>query len=220
MPRVSLVRLAGMLAIALAIAGCDANVSTIAEASQRVRDSYAWMADAELCPVDIMPANMRIDGLRDLSCADAEMPRCFKRCRKGDVDSCFWLANRLEHADPGDPAAQALYQRACTLGEPSGCTNRAAGMFLGHRRDAGLMKCAARTFERTCGLHDAWGCAMLGNALHEGIGAPRDDARALEVLARACRQPDDTGPACSAARQLTEVIRPGNGGASGGARGP
>jgi len=215
MPRAATVRLTAMLAAVLAMSGCDPNVSTPAEASQRVRDSYAWMADAELCPADLMPARPRVDGLADLSCADAKLPGCFTRCRKGDVDSCYWLANTLEHADSGDVAAQALYQRACMLGEPSGCTNRAATMFLGDRRDAGIMQCAARTFERTCGLHDAWGCAMLGNALHEGLGVSRDDTRALTVLAEACRRSDDAAPACHAARQLTEVIRQSTAGASG-----
>jgi A/G-specific adenine glycosylase len=93
---------------------------------------------------------------RDMAAVDTNVRRVITR-REGDVDSCYWLANTLEHADSGDVAAQALYQRACMLGEPSGCTNRAAGMFRGKRRDPGIMRCAARTFERTCALHDAWG---------------------------------------------------------------
>ena len=200
-------RLIAALVVALAGAGCEPDVTTSAEASTAVRASYAWMEEAELCPADVMSVDMRVNGLEERSCADAGLPACFHRCRKGDVDSCFWLANTLERADREDAAVQALYQRACTLGEPSGCTNRAARMFLGQRRDAGVMKCAARTFERTCGLQDAWGCAMLGNALHEGTGVPRDEARALEVLANACHGTDDATPPCVAARQLVEVIR-------------
>ena len=40
MPRAATVRLTAMLAAVLAMSGCDPNVSTPAEASQRVRDSY------------------------------------------------------------------------------------------------------------------------------------------------------------------------------------
>lgn len=198
------------LAGLLALSACEPGVSTPQDASQRVRDSYAWMADAELCPADVMRDDMRVNGLTAMSCAGAELPMCYRRCRKGDVDSCYWLANTLEHANAEDPAAQALYQRACTLGEPSGCTNRAARMYLGTRRDDGMTKCAARTFERTCNLKDAWGCAMFGYALHDGRGVPRDDERALGALTDACRNLDGKAPACDAAQRLRDAIRQSN----------
>ena len=120
------VRRVAILAAVLAVNACGPSVTTPQDASQAVRDSYAWMADAELCPVDVMRTDMRVGGLTEMTCADAELPMCFRRCRKGDVNSCYWLANTLEHANKEDPAVQALYQRACMLGEPSGCTNRAA----------------------------------------------------------------------------------------------
>lgn len=213
-------RLTAALAAILAASGCEPNVTTPVEASERIKDSYAWMAESRLCPVDLMRADMRVNGLRDMNCGDAELPMCFRRCRKGDTDSCFWLASTLEHADPGDPAAQALYQRACTLGEPSGCTNRAASMALENRKDAGIQKCAARTFEKTCALKDAWGCAMYGMALHEGHGLPRDDQRALGALDAACLDAEPSAPACSAARRITTTIRESGAGASSGSGGP
>jgi TPR repeat protein len=218
--RATAMRLIAALAGALATSACEPHVTTPQDASQRVRDSYAWMADAELCPTDVMRVDMRVNGLKAMSCADAELPLCFRRCRHGDTDSCYWLANTLEHADPEDGAAQALYQRACTLGEPSGCTNRAARMYLGKRRDPGVLKCAARTFERTCQLHDAWGCAMYGYALHDGLGVAQDDARALEALTAACRNLDASAPACGAAQTLTGVIRQSKAAPSSGAGGP
>jgi hypothetical protein len=215
---------AALLRVSMALAGvlmtaCGARVSTPAEASQAVRDSYAWMGDSALCPADVMPTDMRANGLKERSCADAALPACFGRCRKGDVDSCYWLAHTLEQANAEDPAAQALYQRACTLGEPSGCTNRAARMFTEKAKDAGVQRCAARTFARTCELGDAWGCAMLGNALHEGLGVERDDGRALEALANACKA-DRSADACGAARMLGDTIRQAPAPASSGAGGP
>lgn len=196
-----------IVAAALVLAACEPAVTTPQEASQRVRDSYAWMADAQLCPADLMRADMRVNGLKAVSCTGADMAMCFRRCRKGDVDSCYWLANTLERARAEDPAAQALYQRACTLGEPSGCTNRAARLYLDGRRDEPVAKCAARTFERACGFKDAWGCAMFGLALHEGRGVPRDDERALGPLTDACRNLDTTAPACGAAQEMATLIR-------------
>jgi len=196
-----------MLGTALSLAACAPDVQTPSEASQRVRDSYAWMADAELCPADLMRADMRVNGLREASCANSELATCLQRCRKGDVDACYWLAHTLEQADPQDPAAQALYQRACSLGEPSGCTNRAASLFLGKTKDAGIRTCAARTFAKTCELDDRWGCTMLGNALHEGLGVEQDDDGALRALERGCdEEGGDDFPACRAARDLRDRI--------------
>jgi len=200
-------RLLTALAGVLAVSACEPRVGTPAEASQAVRDSYAWMGDAELCPADVMPAGARVAGLKEMSCSGAELPACFSRCRKGDVDSCFWLAHALEQVKSDDAAAQALYQRACTLGEPSGCTNRAAGMFAAKSKDPGILRCAARTFTKTCAVDDAWGCTMLCNALHEGLGVEQDDARALEVLQKACGAGGRSNDACGAAEKITKSIR-------------
>lgn len=222
MRRAAAVRRIALLAAALSLVACEPAVTTPQEASRQVRDSYAWMADAELCPADVMRADMRVNGLQEVSCADAALPKCFRQCRKGDVDSCFWLAHALEQAQTSDPAAQALYQRACTLGEPSGCTNRAAGLFVQKRKDPGVLRCAVRTFTKTCDLDDAWGCTMLGNALHEGLGIDKDDARALQVLEKACKEGGSLFDACGAARRIIDDIRktPAAAGASGGPGGP
>ena len=216
----SILRRAALLLAMVGAGGCDSGVQTTQDASRRVRDSYAWMADAELCPADLMHEGMRVNGLKAMSCDGSALPQCYRECRRGDVDSCYWLASTLEHAKADDPAVQALYQHACTLGEPSGCTNRAARLYLGNRRDAGVTACAARTFERTCALKDAWGCAMYGNALHEGVGVPQDDARALQALADACVNGDASSPACGAAQELKEVIRKTAPAASSGPGGP
>jgi hypothetical protein len=195
--------------VALALAACEPTVTTPAEASQRVRDSYAWMADAELCPADIMRGDMRVNGLKDLSCADAGLPMCFRQCRKGDVDACFWLAHALEKANMEDPAAQALYQRACSLGEPSGCTNAAARLFQAQPAKPDVELCVARTFKRTCDFEDSWGCAMHGMLLHKGVGGIRDDAGALEALGKTCRGADDDSESCKGARDLIDLINQG-----------
>src|SRR5262245_8805496 len=102
MRRAAAFRLVAVAAAAWGTGACEPNVTTAGEASQAVRDSYAWMADAELCPVDVMRGGMRVKGLAAMSCADAELPGCFRRCRKGDTDSCYWLANTLEHANRDD----------------------------------------------------------------------------------------------------------------------
>jgi TPR repeat protein len=208
------------LAGSIFVASCGPRIATPADASQAVRDSFAWMGDAELCPADVMPAAMRENALAEQSCADDALPACFKRCRKGDVDSCYWLAHVLEQSKADDPAAQALYQRACTLGEPSGCTNRAARLFAEKAKDPGVQRCAARTFARTCDLGDAWGCAMRGNALHEGLGVERDDGSALEALQKACKPDGSSADACGAAKALGDTIRESRATASSAPGGP
>jgi hypothetical protein len=196
------------LVLVTTLASCEKPVKDPQEAAQRVLDTPAWMSISVRCPADVMKSDMRINSLGDEQCGGEALPECFRRCRARDVDACFWLASALQAAEVDSRASEALYQRACLLGEPSGCTNRAAGMlyFDGDARE--VRRCANRTFEKTCGFDDSWGCTMYGRALHEGLGVRRDDTRALEVLEKACvEEVRDDERSCQAATGLIEQIR-------------
>jgi hypothetical protein len=123
------------------------------------------------------------------------------------VDACYWLAYAVQQSEAGDRAAETLYQRACKLGEPSGCVNRAAGMLREESADPDVQQCSARTFERACELDDIWGCSMLGLAYSRGLGVAVDPVRAALALRKACARPDDaTHEACTSATQMLQQL--------------
>jgi TPR repeat protein len=125
-------------------------------------------------------------------------------CERGRATSCYSAAIEMQGVDPKQlPAVQALFLRACSLGNSSACTNAAAGRKT-------LDACSVRTFDQTCAqTGDPWGCAMLGMALARGEGIARDLERARTVLRKACAQATDD-PACAAATQLLGQIEAGN----------
>jgi len=58
-----------------------------------------------------------------------------------------------------------------------------------HRRAA----IAAVAYDRQCQRGDPRACAALGSMYADGVGVPRDDARAFELLVGACREGDVVG---------------------------
>ena len=82
-----------------------------------------------------------------LVCDDADA--CRRECRIGSAAACLGLATRLD-LDPKTAAeAQKLFERACVLGSPSGCTNTAAMIWTREPSDEEAT-CAMRLFERAC----------------------------------------------------------------------
>ena len=102
--------------------------------------------------------------------------------------------------------AEALFQRACSLGVASGCTNRAAGMLrAAGTSDHRLDQCAAATFAKACELEDPWACTMYASHLVRGAGVNKDAKLALRVLEKSCKYGKDD-PACENAMQIREEI--------------
>ena len=171
-------------------------------ALERVAARPDWLLPSDDCPADVVPER---DDARVV--ADLCLPRllnCLSGCEDGDDTLCQSAALAVQ--DLGDPdGAEALFLRACRLGNMSGCTNRAAGILTyGSGEEEGL-RCATRTFEKTCEAGDPWGCTMLGLHLVRGIGIDPDYERAQNVLRLAC-EVDETDPACAAARETASQI--------------
>lgn len=170
-----------------------------------LRSRPSWLFPADACPADVMPeAGVPNKGVQPERCT-LNLQKCVVDCEHGDIDACYNAALRVQELQRDDEAAEALFLRTCKLGGPSGCTNRAAGMSHYDGSESAL-HCAARTYEKTCALDDAWGCAMFGFALARGQGVDQDLRRALEVLPKGCRH-GAGDPACQAAQSLMSRLQ-------------
>jgi len=178
--------------------------------NQMEADAAAAAMDADpalgrllaLCPADLFRQQARPRaGLRQAVPLQvcAEHPEtCLAQCLAGaDADYCMSLAWTLEAHEPAVAPrySQMLFNRGCSLGAPSGCTNRGGGMSTQHFPQdpfAAVPKpvrtrCEFRTFASSCTEGDAWGCAMLGSYYHQGTGTPADPAQARRNYEEACR---------------------------------
>lgn len=163
----------------------------------------AWLLPADECAADVMAAESQPLKYMSEACTPDVKP-CVAECRAGEANACYAAALRLQELKFDEGIIQALFLRACRLGEPSGCTNHAAGLRLRAATDEHL-QCATRTFEKSCAYADPWGCVMFGRALSAGEGTKPDLPRALEVLPKGCAlRPRD--PACTAAQALIRKI--------------
>lgn len=117
-----------------------------------------------------------------LDCADADA--CRRECRIGSAGACLGLATRLD-LDPKTAAeAQRLFERACVLGSPSGCTNTAAMIWTSEPSDEETT-CAMRLFERACQVKEHFACGMVPRLLLQR-GEAADVERAHNLLVKHC----------------------------------
>lgn len=199
-------------------------------AADRIASVPAIEALTRACPADIWKTREAARGLPagqddggNLSACRADLANCTSRCVDGqDGASCGSLAHILETS--GVPrmamAGRRTYALACALGEPSGCTNRAAGIRnlpipedgLSQQMTPGIATCLRRSFAIACAAGNAWGCAMEGQALHLGEGGPADAKAARSRFRRACDLSDlheaqDTALApCRFAREQLDLL--------------
>lgn len=171
---------------------------------EQVKARKAWMSALSQCPADAMTWRRPVPVGRDL-CPSIGDDACLRRCVSGDAGACYWLAQSVQEKTD-KPVSEALFQRACTLGIASGCTNRAAGMFVAAREDPSVLACTYRSFERSCAFGDAWGCTMQALQLSRGLGVEPDSDEALRVLQGACRNGEDD-PACQSGQALRQEIK-------------
>ena len=170
----------------------------------RLAERPSWLFPADGCPADVMPERNHWEEFSSAYCVDRDL--CLDECELGRVQSCYALAHALEEEGADPVPVQALFLRACSLGVPSGCTNRAAGIMKNTARTAQDERCARASFEKTCVAGDPWGCAMFGALLGHGVGGERDVERSLGMLERGCRL-GPGGDACNYARRAEREIR-------------
>lgn len=185
--------------------GAAADLSPRAQAVlNELRAQPDWLFPADACPADVMPQfEEEIYYLAD-DCKP-HLRTCFDECKSDDANACYALALTVQELDTDDAVAEALFLRSCDLGIPSGCTNRAAGMMTSSPETAELLACTARTFERTCGKDDAWGCTMLGFQQVRGAGVIKDLERAGHSAQKACAIARES-EACKYAKALGQMI--------------
>lgn len=192
-----------LLLAALVCAPAHADEAALGVPGQ-VKARKAWMAALSQCPADAMTWRRPIPVGRNL-CPSIGDDACLRKCVSGDAGACYWLAQSVQEKAE-KPVSEALFQRACTLGIPSGCTNRAAGMFMAARDDPSMLACTYRSFARACAFDDPWGCTMQALQLSRGLGVEPDNDAALRVLQGACRNGEDD-PACQSGEALRQEIK-------------
>ena len=193
--------------LAASLAGCEQQAPSAPDVATRILAREAWVTDSKACPVDVMPSDLQMGLDTDLDCEGDNLEACFARCRRHEVEACYWLAQALLNNEQSE-ASDVLFQRACLLGEASGCTNRAASMLHAQGSDAEALSCTTRSFQKTCEAGDPWGCTMYGSALQQGSGVARDAAAAIEFFERACELIEtDSHEACEAAQRYIREIR-------------
>ncbi len=132
-------------------------------------------------------------------------------CAGGEAASCLSLGIRYERGDEGVPhdhdKALELYDRACTLGNASGCYQQA--LMLMYDKNDPIR--AHLLLEHTCKNDHGPSCVMLGDLHRDGRLLRKDEGEAVKLYKQAC----DTGymNGCSAyidlvwtaSRQVTDL---------------
>jgi hypothetical protein len=108
----AVIRRAGGVCLAACLSGfllasCEEPPKSEAEVALRVLANEEWMADADTCPADLMPSDMRVEQVADLKCSGAEVSGCYQRCKRNDVDACYWLAYAVQQSEAGSARANS-----------------------------------------------------------------------------------------------------------------
>ena len=111
--------------------------------------------------------------------------------------------NRKSQLRLYDEVLAFLHEQTCAAGDPLGCMGSAllGGQDAGASRAATLMARAAELAREACdggrtltGPDGPYsGCSLLGSLHREGMGVPKDEARAAGLLEKACSGGDLSG---------------------------
>lgn len=165
-----------------------------------------WLFPADACPAEIMPTFEREVKYLSEGCEN-NPSSCLESCKKDDGNACYALALVVQkQSEKEEKESEALFLRSCKLGIVSGCTNRAAGKLSLEETDRSAVKCSADTFEKTCEKNDAWGCAMYGFVLVDGLGREQNLDEASKALSKSCKLGAEDEP-CQKAKKLEEEIK-------------
>lgn len=173
-----------------------------------VSNNPIFKNNLDKCPADTSPKKPFEDTQNyteafEICSEDAK--GCYQRCTENHAYACYVSAQIVQESNQY-VAAEQLFQRACELGVPSACTNRAAGAlnFL-DKISLDQKQCITRTFEKSCAWDDPWGCTMYAKQIIEADQSERSYKRALEVLKKSCKYgPKDE--ACSYGMDLKQDI--------------
>lgn len=118
-------------------------------------------------------------------CKATDLDDCKVQCARDNAPSCDQLGVSLANKNPADASVNALFEKACRLGNASGCANLGTRLLYG---GGGERNPAAATsiLERACAQGDARGCSIAGDAFWAGLGIPSDGPRALKNYAKGC----------------------------------
>lgn len=204
------------LALACVIAGPGA-AQDLQPALDRMQAAMAADPILTTCPADLYQTRSTVLGqlfaasMSEAACR-ADPVTCIAACLDdGAAEACLAFGLMLEIDDtPHILPARHAHALACALGEPAGCTNRAAGIrnvptegdTLSLEPFDAKAPCLFRSFQVACDGDDSWGCAMLGQAHQYGEGTLALPKLAMAAYTRACdlAAPDLDFPACSFAR--------------------
>lgn len=115
----------------------------------------------------------------------AALAAFLKACEGGEAASCV-AGGEMSYQGLGvakdSKAAEELFEKACTAGEPMGCNDM--GIVLADKKETSK---AAGYYEKACNDKSALGCVGLGLLARDGRGVPKDAARAKALFDRACK---------------------------------
>ncbi len=126
------------------------------------------------------------------ACAPNDPMDCAAQCKAGNARSCAILGNHFEYGVPrlvpkDVKTAEKLYALSCSAGSLLGCTYNAA-LLADQKRYAPALELA----KRACDGGEPAGCTTLAYQISNGWGVEKDQAKAFELNARACRQREFT----------------------------
>ncbi|MBD3814310.1 MAG: sel1 repeat family protein, partial [Betaproteobacteria bacterium] len=113
-----------------------------------------------------------------------------KSCEAGDAKACIAAGNALiakDNPNPDMPRGKQLFERACNLGNPSGCTLAgqlylASGLGLVRDTPKGLA-----LLNKGCSGGEGYACHLLGSAYDAGsAGLAVDKEKAISYFSSAC----------------------------------
>jgi hypothetical protein len=169
-------------------------------AMRRLSERPAWLTiDAGRCPADVLPSSFSPSGYDKATCSGGRLRDCLRECEQGSSGSCYHVALESQAERLDQAVLETLFVRACRLGNPSACTNAAAGRT---RFANAYDKCSVQTFRQICELAgDPWACTMTASELSKGHHAS-DRARIRDLADAGCRY----GPSDRACRAAIEVL--------------
>lgn len=135
-----------------------------------------------------------------------------KGCALDDAGSCGMVGYYHFVPPPGivwDTKVGAdAHEKACNLGDATGCANMAEVYRYGFSRPVDPKK-AYEYGKKACEMGAQFGCADMAHWLSIGVGIKKDTTKAIQLLRTACDDPYPPPTACTELGQLLEHEKQG-----------
>ena len=118
------------------------------------------------------------------ACKPSDPADCKTQCLRNDAQSCDQLGVLIANQMPSEPTANLLFDKACKLGNASGCANLGTRLLSTPVQQNRVA--ASVLFEKACVMGDARGCSIAGDVFWLGAGVPSDGPRAMRNYAKGC----------------------------------